>query len=72
MPVVTNWVMPSSLPFTTIIGAMALAFGLAFGIGGQDAARRLLARGETTVGNTATEVSAKQPVNDKVTQVTRL
>ncbi len=58
--------------FTAIIGAMALAFGLAFGIGGQDAARRLLARGETTVSKAATEVSAQQTVNDEMTRITRL
>ena len=57
--------------FTAIIGAMALAFGLAFGIGGQDAARRLLARSETTVSKAATEVSAQQTVNDEVVKLTR-
>jgi hypothetical protein len=35
--------------FTAIVGAVAIAFGLAFGLGGQDAARRWLARGEGTV-----------------------
>lgn len=59
MPVVTNW-------SDAIIGAVALAFGLAFGIGGQDSARRLLARGENTVSNTAAQVSAQQTVNNDV------
>jgi hypothetical protein len=31
--------------FTAVIGGAALAFGLAFGLGGQETARRLLARG---------------------------
>ncbi|MBX5450690.1 mechanosensitive ion channel family protein [Thermogemmatispora sp.] len=31
--------------FTAVVGGTALAFGLAFGLGGQDAARRLLSRG---------------------------
>jgi hypothetical protein len=52
--------------FTAIIGAVALAFGLAFGIGGQDSARRLLAHGENTVSNTAAQVSAQQTVNNDV------
>jgi hypothetical protein len=35
--------------FTAVIGAIALAFGLAFGLGGRDTARRLLDRGENTL-----------------------
>ncbi|MFL5592793.1 MAG: mechanosensitive ion channel family protein [Ktedonobacteraceae bacterium] len=34
--------------FGAIVAAAAIAFGLAFGLGGQDAARRWLARGEDT------------------------
>jgi len=32
--------------FTAIVGGLALAFGLAFGLGGRDPAQRLLSRGE--------------------------
>lgn len=32
--------------FTSIVGGLALAFGLAFGLGGRDPAQRLLSRGE--------------------------
>jgi len=38
--------------FTAVIGAAALAFALAFGLGGQDAARRFLARSENALINT--------------------
>jgi hypothetical protein len=48
--------------FTATIGAAALAFGLAFGIGGQDAARRFLNR--STAGLTA-------PVAEPPLDVTR-
>ncbi len=37
--------------FTAIVGAMALAFGLAFGLGGRESAQRWLARGENTFSN---------------------
>lgn len=37
--------------FTAIVGAMALAFGLAFGLGGRESAQRWLARGENTLSN---------------------
>jgi hypothetical protein len=39
--------------FTAIVGGSALAFGLAFGLGGQDTARRLLNRTENTVSSVA-------------------
>lgn len=39
--------------FTAIVGGAALAFGLAFGLGGQDTARRLLNRTENTVSSVA-------------------
>ncbi len=35
--------------FTAVIGSAAVAFALAFGLGGQDAARRFLARGENAL-----------------------
>jgi Conserved TM helix len=49
--------------FTAIVGAAAIAFGLAFGLGGQDAARRWLSRGEATVTNAASQIQAQQSVN---------
>ena len=33
--------------FTAIVGSAAIAFGLAFGLGGQDTARKWLSRGES-------------------------
>jgi len=35
--------------FTAIVGGLALAFGLAFGLGGREAAQRLLSRGESNL-----------------------
>src|SRR5947207_11141406 len=49
--------------FTAIVGAAAIAFGLAFGLGGQDAARRWLARTEGTVASAASQIQAQQSAN---------
>ena len=53
--------------FTAIVGSAALAFALAFGLGGQDAARRLLARGEASLNDTRalpdTQATIQQRVN---------
>jgi hypothetical protein len=49
--------------FTAIVGALALAFGLAFGLGGREAAQRWLARGETSLANAAAQISAQQSLN---------
>ena len=46
--------------FTAIVGAAAIAFGLAFGLGGQDAARRWLNRGESTMSNATSQVQSQQ------------
>jgi len=46
--------------FGGIVAALAIAFGLAFGLGGQEAARRWLARGEGTVTTAASQISAQQ------------
>src|SRR5947208_13579686 len=46
--------------FTAIVGAAAIAFGLAFGLGGQDAARRWLNRGENTVSGAACQIQSPQ------------
>ena len=50
--------------FGGIVAAMAIAFGLAFGLGGQEAARRWLARGEGTVTTAASQISAQQSKED--------
>jgi len=50
--------------FGGIVAAMAIAFGLAFGLGGQEAARRWLARGEGTVTTAASQISAQQSRED--------
>src|SRR5256885_1180185 len=46
--------------FGGIVAALAIAFGLAFRLGGQEAARRWLARGEGTVTTAASQISAQQ------------
>ncbi len=47
--------------FAAIVGGAAIAFGLAFGLGGQDAARRWLARGESTMTTAASQLQSQQP-----------
>lgn len=49
--------------FGAIVAAAAIAFGLAFGLGGQDTARRYLARGESTMNDAASQMSAQQGTN---------
>ncbi len=46
--------------FTAIVGAAAIAFGLAFGLGGQDTARKWLNRGESTMSKAASQVQTQQ------------
>jgi hypothetical protein len=46
--------------FGAVVLALAIAFGLAFGLGGQETARRWLARGEGTVVTAASQISAQQ------------
>ncbi len=46
--------------FGGIVLALAIALGLSFGLGGQDAARRWLNRGETTIGNAASQIRNQQ------------
>jgi hypothetical protein len=43
--------------FTAVVGAAALAFGLAFGLGGRDTARRLLERTEGNVEQVASSAA---------------
>ena len=54
--------------FTAIMGAAALAFGLAFGLGGRDAAKRLVESGETSVSQAASQVNAQQTAQQSITQ----
>ena len=49
--------------FGAIVAAAAIAFGLAFGLGGQDTARKYLARGESSVSDAASQMSAQQNTN---------
>ncbi len=51
--------------FAAVVGAAAIAFGLAFGLGGQDAARRWLARGEESLTTAASQVKAQQQTQPK-------
>ena len=46
--------------FGAVVAAVAIAFGLAFGLGGQDAARRWLARGESTFRTAADQIDTQQ------------
>ena len=50
--------------FTAIVGSAALAFGLAFGLGGREFAQRWLARGESslTTATTQAQLSQSQPM----------
>jgi len=49
--------------FGAIVAAAAIAFGLAFGLGGQDTARKYLARGESTMSDATSQMSAQQSTN---------
>jgi len=56
--------------FTAIVGGAALAFGLAFGLGGRDSAKRLLERGENSMnaarvstGQGQGQIDMSQPFN---------
>ena len=46
--------------FGAVVAAVAIAFGLAFGLGGQDAAQRWLARGESTVSSATDQIDTQQ------------
>ena len=46
--------------FAGVVFAVAIAFALAFGLGGQDAARRWLARGESSMTTAAAQMNAQQ------------
>lgn len=57
--------------FTAIVLAVALAFGLAFGLGGQDSARRWLARSENSLNAAATQIQAQQSADQIATAAQR-
>jgi len=50
--------------FTAVIGGLAIAFGLAFGLGGQESARRLLSRTENTLSSTTAPSTVAQQVEN--------
>lgn len=50
--------------FGGLIAAAAIAMGLAFGLGGQETARKWLNRGESTVSTAASQRKAQQPPAD--------
>ncbi len=54
--------------FMAVMGALALAFGLAFGLGGREAAQRWLAKGEGTLTSAASQYSSQQTVERNINQ----
>lgn len=58
------------LLFAAIVFGSALAFGLAFGLGGRDAAKRLIESSETTLNSAAVQFSTQQPT-DQIDPSTR-
>ncbi len=54
--------------FTAVVGAAALAAGLAFGLGGQDTAQKYLERTESAASTAATQIQAQQRTNAVQTQ----
>lgn len=48
---------------TALVGGTALAFGLSFGLGGQETARRLLNRGEVAMNTLSLQRSTQQSIN---------
>jgi hypothetical protein len=50
--------------FGGLIAAAAIATGLAFGLGGQETARKWLNRGESTVSTAASQLKTQQPPAD--------
>ena len=53
--------------FGAVVAAAAIAFGLAFGLGGQETARRWLNRGESTMSDAASQLQ-KQQQQEQVAQ----
>lgn len=50
--------------FGAIVAAAAIAVGLAFGLGGQETARKWLNRGESTVSTATSQFQTQQPTAD--------
>lgn len=48
--------------FTAVVGALALAFGLAFGLGGRESAQRLLNRGENRIREAGPEIAEQRNI----------
>ncbi len=53
--------------FTAFIGAVALAFGLAFGLGGRETAQRILARSEHSLISVPTPPAASNEIDTSIT-----
>src|SRR5437763_7587663 len=53
--------------FGAVVLAVAIAFGLAFGLGGQEAAHRWLARGESTLSDATSQISTQQSTSQAQT-----
>jgi Conserved TM helix len=51
--------------FGALVAAVAIAVGLAFGLGGQETARKLLTRGESTVSTAASQLQAQQSISQQ-------
>lgn len=51
--------------FGAILAAVAIAFALAFGLGGQETARRWLARGESSVSDLSPLAARQKPTNQE-------
>jgi flagellar biosynthesis protein FliQ len=48
--------------FAALVGAAAIAFGLAFGLGGQETARKWLSRGESAASDAAAKIQTQQQI----------
>ncbi len=51
--------------FGALVAAVAIAVGLAFGLGGQETARKLLTRGESTVSTAASQLQVQQSISQQ-------
>ncbi len=54
--------------FTAVVGAAALAFGLAFGLGGRDAAKRVIENGQSSLSQAASQMSVQQNAQQSIMQ----
>jgi hypothetical protein len=58
--------------FTAIVGALALAFGLAFGLGGRESAQHWLARGEQNLDMAARQVASSRQSETRTQQIAEM